>query len=202
MDFSALQKQLADRKLSCVELTESYLAKIEKGAHLNAFLFVMRDRALQRAAEIDHKIEQGRAGRLAGMVIGVKDNLALRETPTTCGSRILENFYPPYDATVLQRLTDEDAIFIGKTNLDEFAMGSSSETSFAGPVRNPCDPERVAGGSSGGSAAAVAADFCTAALGSDTGGSVRQPASFCGIVGLKPTYGRVSRFGLFAYASS
>jgi len=202
VDFAALQQQLCDRQTTCVELTERYLAKIEKGVHLNAFIFVMRDQALQRAAEVDRKIAKGVAGRLAGMVIGVKDNLALTNTLTTCGSRILHNFVAPYDATVLRKLAQEDAIFIGKTNLDEFAMGSSSETSIFGAVKNPIDPQRVAGGSSGGSAAAVAAGMCTAALGSDTGGSIRQPASFCGIVGLKPTYGRVSRYGLFAYASS
>ena len=187
---------------SCLEITQHYLEQIDKGAPMNAFIAVQAERALQQAQAVDEKIRHHRAGRLAGMVLAIKDNLAIAGQPTTCGSKMLASFVPPYQATVIDRLLAEDAILIGKTNMDEFAMGSSTENSAFGPVQNPFDPTRVAGGSSGGSAAAVAAGLCSAALGSDTGGSIRQPAAFCGIVGFKPSYGRVSRYGLVAYASS
>ncbi len=201
-DFTHLRKQIAAGELGCKDITQTYLDSINKGAHLNAFIAVRADEALQQAEGVDQRLRRGQAGKLAGMILAVKDNMALAGWPMTCGSGILAGFTPPYTATVLQRLLAEDAVIIGKTNMDEFAMGSSTENSAFGPVRNPLDTHRVAGGSSGGSAAAVAADLCSAALGSDTGGSIRQPAAFCGVVGLKPTYGRVSRYGLVAYASS
>ncbi len=201
-DFVSIRGELSSSKISCRELTEHYIKKLHEGAHLNAFISIFPEKALERAGEIDAKIAQGTAGRLAGLILGIKDLLTVQGSRATCGSKILADFIAPYDATVIRKLAAEDAIFIGKTNMDEFAMGSSSENSFFGPVKNPHDQNRVTGGSSGGSAAAVAADLCMAALGSDTGGSVRQPAAFCGVVGLKPTYGRVSRFGLVAFASS
>lgn len=169
---------------------------------LNAFLSVFRDRAMERAREIDKKFQDGTAGDLAGMVIAVKDVLCVRGERLTCGSKILESFESLYDATAVARLISEDAIIIGKTNMDEFAMGSSSEHSAYGPVLNPVDRTRVPGGSSSGSCAAVAAGMAHTALGTDTGGSIRQPAAFCGVVGMKPTYGRVSRYGLVALSSS
>lgn len=201
-DYQSIRPRIFSREISCHDITAQYLVNIDKSVHLNAFLSVFQDRALTSAAGIDRKIAAGTAGKLAGMVVAVKDILNMGGQRTTCGSKILENYISPYNATVIDRLVAEDAIIIGKTNLDEFAMGSSNENSAYGPVRNPIDPIRVPGGSSGGSAAAVAAHLCMTALGSDTGGSIRQPAAFCGVVGLKPTYGRVSRFGLVAYASS
>jgi aspartyl-tRNA(Asn)/glutamyl-tRNA(Gln) amidotransferase subunit A len=202
VDYTSLRTKIVNRDVSCVELTQAFLNKIEAARSLNAFITVFDKAALARATEVDRRIATGTAGELAGMVLGIKDLIVLKGAPTTCGSRILSNFVSPYDACVIEKLAEKDVIFIGKTNMDEFAMGSSSESSYFGPVRNPCDQERVPGGSSGGSAAAVAGDLCVAALGSDTGGSIRQPAAFCGVVGLKPTYGRISRFGLVAYASS
>lgn len=182
---------------------ESYLQKIEEQKHLNAFLEIFPEEAIQKAKELEQKLIKGEpVGKLAGYVLAIKDNIAIKDKKLTCGSKILENFVSLYDATAVKRLIDEDAIIIGKTNLDEFAMGSSNENSAFGIVKNPYDEERVPGGSSGGSAVAVASEMCDAALGSDTGGSIRQPAAFCGVVGLKPTYGRVSRFGLVAFASS
>ena len=181
---------------------ERYLATIEKKNHLNAFLKVFNQESLERARSIDARLAKGTAGPLAGMVIAVKDVICMKHKTVTCGSRILEHFESPYDATVIGRLNDADAILIGKTNLDEFAMGSSTENSAFGVTLNPVDESRVPGGSSGGSAVAVAAGLATAALGTDTGGSIRQPAALCGVVGIKPTYGRVSRYGLVAFASS
>ncbi len=187
---------------TCVAVTERYLENIEKGKRLNAFLSVFQEKALAQAHKVDRKIAAGTAGRLAGMVVAVKDVLCLKNEVITCGSRILEHFVALYDATAIERLLAEDAILIGKTNMDEFAMGSSTENSAFGAVRNPVNEERVPGGSSGGSCVAVAGGMSHTALGTDTGGSIRQPAAFCGVVGLKPTYGRVSRYGLVALSSS
>jgi len=196
------QEALQRGETSCAKLVDDYLARIDAAQSFNAFLSIFPDRARERAKIIDAKIQNGTAGKLAGIVIAVKDILAMKGERLTCGSRILENFISPYDATVIQKLEDADAIIIGKTNMDEFAMGSSNENSAFGAVKNPMNPEYVPGGSSGGSAAAVAANLAMAALGTDTGGSIRQPAALCGVVGMKPTYGRVSRFGLVAFASS
>jgi aspartyl-tRNA(Asn)/glutamyl-tRNA(Gln) amidotransferase subunit A len=199
-------KQITDDiregNVSCKELVEHYLTNIKKKAHLNAFLEVYDTEALQRAKEIDHRIAQGIQGKLAGMVIGLKDVLCYQDHGLQASSKILEGFVSQFTATAVQRLIDEDAIIIGRQNCDEFGMGSSNENSAFGPVLNAADNTCVPGGSSGGSAVAVQADMCLASLGSDTGGSVRQPAAFCGIVGIKPTYSRVSRYGLIAYASS
>jgi len=202
VDFQSIKPLLAAGSITCTSLAETYLQHIDKGAHLNAFISVFAEKALEQAAAVDRKRTRGTAGRLAGLFLGVKDNIVWSSGPTTCASRMLAGYHSPFSATVLKRLAEEDAIFLGKTNMDEFAMGSSTENSAYGAVRLPADPGRVPGGSSGGSAAAVAAGLCTAALGSDTGGSIRQPASFCGVVGLKPTWGRVSRYGLVAFASS
>jgi aspartyl-tRNA(Asn)/glutamyl-tRNA(Gln) amidotransferase subunit A len=179
-----------------------YLSNIKANTHLNVFLEVYEAEALARAEEIDRKFAAGTQGRLAGMIVGIKDVISYRDHDLQAGSRILEGFVAQFDATAVQRLLAEDAIIIGRQNCDEFAMGSSNENSAYGPVLNAADPTRVPGGSSGGSAVAVQADLCLASLGSDTGGSVRQPAAFCGVVGLKPTYSRISRWGLIAYASS
>lgn len=187
---------------SVMEILEHYLTRIQKHQHLNAFLEVFEDSARRDARKIQEKITNGTAGKLAGVVIGIKDNLCYKGHTVSASSRILENFTSLYTATSIQRLLDEDAIIIGRLNCDEFAMGSSNETSAYGPVLNYLNPDFVPGGSSGGSAVAVQAGLCTLALGSDTGGSVRQPASWTGTVGLKPTYGRISRYGLIAYASS
>jgi len=202
LDFNSIQNLLKRNHCSCRQLIDYYLNKANEGKNLNAFISIFGEQALARAAEIDRKFARSSEGKLAGLIVAVKDNINLKGEKTTCGSKILSNFESPYDATVIQKLENADAIILGKTNMDEFAMGSSSENSFFGAVKNPHDLSRVAGGSSGGSAAAVAARQVMAALGSDTGGSVRQPAAFCGVIGLKPTYGRISRYGLVAFASS
>lgn len=200
--FSDVRSALDRHSYSCRELIQLYLNRINNQDHYNAFITICHDRALKKAAEVDQKLQKGIAGMLAGLILAVKDNISIQDEPMTCGSKILSTYCSPYNATVIERLEQADAIIIGKTNMDEFGMGSSNEYSWYGPVKNPQALDRVAGGSSGGSAAAVAADLAMAALGSDTGGSIRQPAAFCGAVGLKPTYGRVSRFGLVAFASS
>ena len=191
-------------EVSATEVTRACLNRIEKlEPVLKSFLRVDGEGALRMAAVVEDEIKQGSPpGPLAGVPVALKDNLCVRGKEVTAGSRILEGFTAPYDATVVKKLREAGAVFLGQTNMDEFAMGSSTENSGFGPTRNPWDPERVPGGSSGGSAAALAADETVSSLGSDTGGSIRQPASLCGVVGLKPTYGRVSRYGLIAYASS
>ena len=193
---------LKEGKLSLIENVQDFLSRNDERKNLNAFNFLFKEEALEKAKEVEQKIASGAYGKLAGMVIAIKDVLAIKDKPLTCSSKILENFSSLYTATAVQKLLNEDAVIIGKTNCDEFAMGSSNENSAFGPVKNPVDETRVTGGSSGGSAAAVAANLCDVSLGTDTGGSIRQPAAFCGIYGLKPTYGLVSRFGLTAFASS
>ncbi len=199
--FAEVKSALSSGK-SVLNIVDHYLTAIQEQKEINAFLEVFELEAREQALRVDQLIKDGKAGRLAGMVIGLKDNLCLKGHRVSASSKILEGFESLYTGTAVQRLLDEDAIIIGRLNCDEFAMGSSNENSAFGPVKNPLNHALVPGGSSGGSAAAVAANLCTAALGSDTGGSIRQPASFTGTFGLKPTYGRISRFGLIAYASS
>lgn len=198
-----LQSDLSQGNTTCVKAVHTFLKRIEDTKHLNAYLEVFSEEAIERSAALDKKRNDGQPlGKLHGVVVAIKDNICFKNHRVSAGSAILENFTSVYNATVVDRLLAEDAIIIGRTNCDEFAMGSSNENSAYGKVLNALDNERVPGGSSGGSAVAVQAGLCHVSLGSDTGGSIRQPASFCGIVGLKPTYGRVSRYGLIAYASS
>lgn len=202
LSLREIQDDLRIGELDLPTLVEGYLKRIEDGARVNAFREVFGEEALAQAQEVQQRIEKGTHGRLAGMVIAIKDNICFAGHKVSASSKILEGFESLFSATVVERLITQDAIIIGRTSCDEFAMGSSNENSAFGPVLNPLDESRVPGGSSGGSAAVVAAGMCLAALGSDTGGSIRQPASFTGLVGLKPTYGMVSRHGLLAYASS
>ncbi len=198
-----LQQMLRDGETTAAEICRSVFARIDAvEPRVHAYISLMRETALAEAAAADETIRRGDPRPLTGIPIALKDIYCTKGFPTTCGSRILKNFVPPYDATVVEKLRAAGAVFTGKANMDEFAMGSSTENSAFGATRNPWDLDRIPGGSSGGSAAAVAADMCIASLGSDTGGSIRQPASLCGVVGMKPTYGRVSRFGLVAFASS
>lgn len=202
MNFQEIQSNIRNGSTSCTERVKYHLSKIHQKQYLNAFLSVYEEEALRHAAEVDQKIKKGKAGKLAGLVVGLKDVLCHKNHPLQASSKILDGFTSQYNATAVQRLLDEDAIIIGRQNCDEFAMGSSNENSAFGPVLNEIDNQRVPGGSSGGSAVAVMADMCQVSLGSDTGGSVRQPAAFCGVLGLKPTYSRISRFGLVAFGSS
>jgi aspartyl-tRNA(Asn)/glutamyl-tRNA(Gln) amidotransferase subunit A len=201
---SSVREALTSRKVSARELADEYFSRIEKhNPDLNAYLSLSKERAYEQAAKVDALAAKGgELPRLAGVPLAIKDVLSTRGTRTTCGSKILENYVPPYDGTAIERLDRAGAIFLGKTNCDEFAMGSSNENSAYGPVQNPAAPGRVPGGSSGGSAAAVAADLAVVSLGTDTGGSIRQPGACCGIPAMMPTYGRVSRYGLIAFASS
>ncbi len=200
--LTALRDMLRRRQISSTELTRHCLDRINEHRNLNAFITIDEPGAMAAATEADKRLGQGEQGLLTGIPIAHKDIFCTKGMLTTCGSKMLETFVSPYDATVVQRLDQEGVVLVGKTNMDEFAMGSSNETSFFGSVKNPWDPKRVPGGSSGGSAAAVAAGLVPGATGTDTGGSIRQPAAFCGLTGLKPSYGRVSRYGMIAFASS
>ena len=200
--LSEIRNDLKNAKLTCLQLVEQYLKNIQNNVHLNAFLEVYEAEALAKAQEIDLKIKENKAGRLAGLVFGIKDLICFDQHTVSGGSKILEDFESQFSATAVEALLKEDAIIIGRQNCDEFGMGSSNENSAYGPTKNAADSDRVPGGSSGGSAVAVQADMCLVSLGTDTGGSVRQPAAFCGVIGLKPTYSRISRWGLLAYASS
>ncbi len=204
LTIDAARSAVQDRKVTATALAEEFYTEIQKDdPRIGAYLILSKDRALEQAGRMDQLVSRGeKLPPLGGVPIGIKDVLTTRGVRTNAGSKILGNYVPPYDCTAVSRLEAAGAVLLGKTNCDEFAMGSSNENSAWHPVRNPRDPSRVPGGSSGGSAAAVAADMAVAALGSDTGGSIRQPASFCGVVGLMPTYGRVSRYGLVAFASS
>ncbi len=198
-----LKEKLKKREISARELTLEFIKRIERvEKDIHSFITITKDDALKQAEDIDSKIKAGKDLPLLGIPLAIKDLICIKGVRTTCGSKILSNYIPPYDATVIKKLRESGAVFLGKLNMDEFAMGSSTETSHFGVTRNPWNLDVIPGGSSGGSAASVSADECAGSLGSDTGGSIRQPASMCGIAGLKPTYGRVSRFGLVAFASS
>ena len=200
--LTEIRSDIASGEATVEKLVKNHLVNIGRLAHLNAFNEVFEHEALACARAVDLKIKQGNAGKLAGMVIAIKDNICYKNHIVSASSKILEGFTAIYSSTIVQRVLAEDAVIIGRCNCDEFAMGGANENSFFGPVKNFADNTRVSGGSSGGSAVAVQANMCQAALGTDTGGSVRQPASFCGLIGLKPTYGRISRHGIIAYASS
>lgn len=203
LTISEALEKMAAGELTSVELTRSYLDRIDEiDGKVSAYITIDREGALQQAEKADENRKNGKAGKLCGIPLSLKDLISVKDMKMTCGSKMLENFVPPYDATVVNRIREEGAVILGKVTMDEFAMGSTSETCSFGVPQNPCKKGYVAGGSSGGSAASVAAFECAASLGSDTGGSIRQPASLCGVVGMKPTYGRVSRFGLTAFASS
>ena len=203
MALKKLREMLDSKEISAVELTEQYLDRIENSdKEINIYITVCKENALADAKKAQEVIDSGNSGAFTGLPISVKDNICTLGVKTTCASHMLDDFIPPYNATVMEKLKKDNIVMLGKTNMDEFAMGGSSQTSYFGGVKNPYDLTRVTGGSSGGAAASVSADLCAAALGSDTGGSVRQPASFCGVTGLKPTYGTVSRWGLIAFASS
>src|SRR5690554_6418247 len=201
--LAELSQALHSKAISSVELTELYLKRIQQfDSSINSFITVTPELALEQARAADERLAKGDAGPLTGIPLAHKDLFCTEGVRTSCGSKMLDNFIAPYESSVTQRFLDAGAVSLGKTNMDEFAMGSSSESSFYGSARNPWNAERIPGGSSGGSAAAVAARLCAAATGSDTGGSIRQPAGFTGITGIKPTYGRVSRWGMIAYTSS
>ncbi len=199
-----IQKDLESGKTTCLEVVEYYLSQIKKNQHLNAYVEVFEEDALQKARELDLKYQNdpSSVGRLFGVIISIKDVLCYKDHTVTAGSKILSGFQSIFSATAIDRVIEEDAIIIGRVNCDEFAMGSTCENSFYGPTKNAADTSKIPGGSSGGSAVAVQADTCLVSLGTDTGGSVRQPAAFCGVIGFKPTYGRISRYGLLAYGSS
>ena len=198
-----LRKALDSKQISAAELCGEYFRNIEAGdGKVQSFITVTKEKALEMAEDAQKRIDSGDVSPLTGIPLAIKDNICTDGIKTTCASKMLENFIPPYNATVIEKLNAEGYVLLGKTSMDEFAMGGSTQTSAFAKTKNPYDLERVPGGSSGGSAAAVSASFAPAALGSDTGGSIRQPASFCGVTGIKPTYGRVSRYGLVAFASS
>ncbi|MDG2265782.1 MAG: Asp-tRNA(Asn)/Glu-tRNA(Gln) amidotransferase subunit GatA [Candidatus Marinimicrobia bacterium] len=202
LSLKEIQQDIYLKNTSCEKLVRGYLSNVAKKRHLNAFIETYDIEAIKKACEIDKKIKNKKAGKLAGLVVGLKDNICYQNHHSEAGSQILKNFKSIYSATVVERLLNEDAIILGRLNCDEFAMGSSTETSIYGSTKNPINNLYVSGGSSGGSSTAVKANLCHVALGTDTGGSIRQPAAFCGVIGLKPTYGLVSRHGLIAYASS
>ena len=199
-----IRNQFLNKEVTVYDYTRQVLDKLkEDNKEINAYISILEDQALERARALDEKLEKGeKPGALFGVPVSIKDNIAIKDTKMTCGSKMLENFYPPYQASLVDKILAEDAVIVGKTNLDEFAMGADTKTSYFGVTRNPLDPSRVAGGSSGGAGASVAMGSCVLAVGTDTGGSVRQPASLCGLVGMKPTYGSISRFGVATMANT